>query len=118
MQECRSSIPGYPCITSHPYDCKCFVTSLDFTIDHPGGRADGGEESSDPDDITDASGEWDDVDDDLYEQRVNAWEAGNALDPDDDIVFDGGYRIPGTIYSRLFDYQKTGTYMHQSNGTA
>ena len=25
-----------------------------------------------------------------------------------DVVFDGGYRIPGDIYERLFDYQKTG----------
>ena len=25
-----------------------------------------------------------------------------------DVVFDGGYRIPGDIYARLFDYQKTG----------
>jgi len=27
-----------------------------------------------------------------------------------DVVFDGGYRIPGNIYERLFDYQKTGAH--------
>ena len=27
---------------------------------------------------------------------------------EEDVVFDGGYQVPGGIYSRLFDYQKTG----------
>lgn len=29
-------------------------------------------------------------------------------DIEEDVVFDGGYQVPGSIYSRLFDYQKTG----------
>lgn len=29
-------------------------------------------------------------------------------DMEDDVVFDGGYQVPGSVYSRLFDYQKTG----------
>lgn len=29
-------------------------------------------------------------------------------DMEEDVVFDGGYQVPGGIYSRLFDYQKTG----------
>ena len=31
---------------------------------------------------------------------------------EDDVVFDGGYQVPGSVYSRLFDYQKTGTLLH------
>ena len=26
-----------------------------------------------------------------------------------EVTFDGGFRLPGSIYNRLFDYQKTGT---------
>jgi len=29
-------------------------------------------------------------------------------DMEDDVVFDGGYQVPGSIFGRLFDYQKTG----------
>jgi hypothetical protein len=25
-----------------------------------------------------------------------------------DVCFDGGFKVPGDIYNRLFDYQKTG----------
>jgi hypothetical protein len=25
-----------------------------------------------------------------------------------EVSFDGGFRVPGSIYNRLFDYQKTG----------
>ncbi len=31
---------------------------------------------------------------------------------EDDVVFDGGYQVPGSVYRSLFDYQKTGTLMH------
>lgn len=31
---------------------------------------------------------------------------------EDDVVFDGGYQVPGSVYSRLFDYQKTGMLLH------
>lgn len=36
--------------------------------------------------------------------------AAVALDDDvmADVEFDGGFRVPGDIYHRLFDYQKTG----------
>ena len=27
---------------------------------------------------------------------------------EEDAVFDGGFRVPGGIFTRLFDYQKTG----------
>ena len=30
-------------------------------------------------------------------------------DMEEDVVFDGGFQVPGSIYNRLFDYQKTGT---------
>lgn len=33
---------------------------------------------------------------------------GSGVNGLPDVVFDGGYRIPGDIYARLFDYQKTG----------
>ena len=29
-------------------------------------------------------------------------------DTEEDVFFDGGYQVPGSIFSRLFDYQKTG----------
>lgn len=32
--------------------------------------------------------------------------AGEELPPDAE--FDGGFKVPGNIFSRLFDYQKTG----------
>lgn len=30
-------------------------------------------------------------------------------DESEDVVFEGGFRVPADIYNRLFDYQKTGT---------
>jgi hypothetical protein len=39
------------------------------------------------------------------EPGLRRGDEGGALP---DVVFDGGYRIPGNIYARLFDYQKTG----------
>ena len=33
---------------------------------------------------------------------------------EEDVVFDGGYQVPGSIYSRLFDYQKTGSSCAQA----
>ena len=29
-----------------------------------------------------------------------------------EVSFDGGFRVPGSIYNRLFDYQKTGKPPH------
>lgn len=29
-------------------------------------------------------------------------------EPPPDAEFDGGFKVPGTIFNRLFDYQKTG----------
>ncbi|KAK9811155.1 hypothetical protein WJX73_007203 [Symbiochloris irregularis] len=73
--------------------------------------------SSDDDDL-DISGEWDDADDDIYEQRraryldvreaARIQEDGTAAPDAPDVQYDGGYRIPANIYDRLFDYQKTG----------
>lgn len=41
-----------------------------------------------------------------------AGEGDNAGAPDEDVLanveFDGGLRVPGEIYNRLYDYQKTG----------
>lgn len=92
----------------------------------------------------DDEAEFDDVDEDLYAQRLARYEqqqrerqkliqqrqqrlqagleeeavaqddsvrAGVALPVDDlheDVVFDGGFKVPGSIYGRLFDYQRTG----------
>ena len=38
---------------------------------------------------------------------------GNEEDAED-IEFDGGFRIPADIYSRLFDYQKTGEHIQDT----
>ena len=32
-------------------------------------------------------------------------------EPEPDAEFDGGFKVPGDIFSRLFDYQKTGWYL-------
>lgn len=44
--------------------------------------------------------------------RVQQWEESRegveAADQEGDAVFDGGFRVPGNVYDRLFDYQKTG----------
>lgn len=44
--------------------------------------------------------------------RVRQWEESRegvaADDQEGDAVFDGGFRVPGNVYDRLFDYQKTG----------
>ncbi|KAL3138902.1 hypothetical protein ABBQ32_005724 [Trebouxia sp. C0010 RCD-2024] len=57
----------------------------------------------------DPLGEYDDADEDLYEQRRHKYARGyDNQDMEEDVVFDGGYQVPGGIYSRLFDYQKTG----------
>lgn len=42
---------------------------------------------------------------------VSAGSSGSARDELDvmaDVCFDGGFKVPGDIYNRLFDYQKTG----------
>lgn len=44
-----------------------------------------------------------------YSQADDDCNAGyDNQDTEEDVVFDGGYQVPGSIYSRLFDYQKTG----------
>jgi hypothetical protein len=44
--------------------------------------------------------------------RVRQWEESSegvaAADQEGDAVFEGGFRVPGNVYDRLFDYQKTG----------
>lgn len=88
-------------------------------------------------DVEDLAGEFDDADEDMYRQRqvackhrlkkkkaddgeVDADEKEEDAEADDDedsdseedeedyVVFEGGLKIPTTIYDRLFDYQKTG----------
>uniref|UniRef100_A0A061RWX5 DNA excision repair protein ERCC-6 n=2 Tax=Tetraselmis sp. GSL018 TaxID=582737 RepID=A0A061RWX5_9CHLO len=58
-------------------------------------------------------GDYDDEDDDAFDERVELYlddagreeaEAGSR----EDVEFDGGYKIPGTVWERLFEYQKTG----------
>ena len=70
-------------------------------------------------------GDFDDADEDLYEERrkkvrhlqqsaaaaaSQAAEAGgdNAEPAEEDVVFDGGFKLSNSIYNKLFDYQKTG----------
>ncbi len=47
-----------------------------------------------------------------YAARVRQWEESDeglvAAEHEGDAVFEGGFRVPGTVYGRLFDYQKTG----------
>ena len=38
--------------------------------------------------------------------------AGEGADVLAEVSFDGGFRVPGSIYNRLFDYQKTGKPPH------
>ena len=63
-------------------------------------------------DKLDASGRLDDLDDEAFERRTVAArfdsDAGNDPDGFDDVVFQGGYKIPSYIYEKLFDYQRTG----------
>ena len=60
----------------------------------------------------DLAGEWDDADQDLYDQRIARARAAMAEEAsvasEEDAAFDGGFKVPGSIFSRLFDYQKTG----------
>ena len=61
---------------------------------------------------TDLAGEWDDADPDLFDQRISRVKAAMAeeagMSHEEDAVFDGGFKVPGSIFGRLFDYQKTG----------
>ena len=61
------------------------------------------------DDKTDARGVHDDLEDDTFVQRqvASQFEQGDTKE-EQDVIFQGGYRIPGYIYSKLFDYQRTG----------
>lgn len=48
-------------------------------------------------------------------------QAADSLDEADEdllaeVSFDGGFRVPGRIYNRLFDYQKTGKKRHLDLG--
>ena len=59
-----------------------------------------------------SAGEYDDADPVAYENRVQAYRDSNSRlavsDESEDVVFEGGFRVPADIYNRLFDYQKTG----------
>lgn len=53
--------------------------------------------------------------------QAAAEEAGEGeedVEKPPDVVFEGGFRIPGDLYGRLFDYQKTGKglgFMHKGS---
>jgi hypothetical protein len=59
------------------------------------------------------AGEYDDADPVAFENRMQAYRDSNSRlavsDESEDVVFEGGFRVPADIYNRLFDYQKTGT---------
>jgi hypothetical protein len=59
------------------------------------------------------AGEYDDADPVAYENRMQAYRDSHSTlaisDESEDVVFEGGFRVPAAIYNRLFDYQKTGT---------
>ncbi len=61
--------------------------------------------------LVDKRGVRDDMDDETYHMRQVATRmAGDEDDNGDeveDVTFQGGYRIPGDIYAKLFDYQRT-----------
>lgn len=90
---------------------KRTVTLSRHPIDGEGGNE--GEEQD-----LDVVGKRDDTDDAAYERRIRAVaEANEAHEEEDlksdnddsvDVTFEGGFTIPGTIFSKLFDYQKTG----------
>lgn len=70
------------------------------------------EEVADEEDCADLTGEFDDADAEAYENRVQAYKDSHSAlamsDESEDVVFEGGFRVPADIYNRLFDYQKTG----------
>ena len=48
-----------------------------------------------------------------YEQYLRSQAAADAARDESeekvpDVVFEGGFRIPGELYNKLYDYQKTG----------
>ncbi|KAK9837571.1 hypothetical protein WJX74_000576 [Apatococcus lobatus] len=64
-------------------------------------------------DETDADlmGDEDDADDDQFEQRLKRHRRKQQLleqEQQEDVVYDGGFRIPGDLHDRLLDFQKTG----------
>lgn len=84
-----------------------------------------GSGEGDSDEDLDVEAEFDDVDEDLYLQRCRRYkklrvqQTAAAPNPEggtstsgsssnDDIVFDGGMRVPAFLYEKLFDYQRTG----------
>ena len=79
-----------------------------------------------PAEVTDDPlGDFDDADEDLYEERRKkvhrlqqssaaaasqaAEASSDVTEPtEEDVVFDGGFKLSNSIYNKLFDYQKTG----------
>ncbi|WPT17739.1 DNA excision repair protein CSB [Picochlorum sp. SENEW3] len=67
-----------------------------------------GNHSDDLDDKIDARGQHDDMDEETFQKRqVAAKYSAEDTAGAQDVVFQGGYRIPEYIYSKLFDYQRT-----------
>lgn len=83
---------------------------------------------SSDDDVMDLSGEWDDADDDLYGQRRARWDEKQRAERAErsqsrqastsDVEFEGGYKLPLSIYEKLFDYQQTGMHSVSAHDTA
>eukprot|EP00889_Picochlorum_renovo_P005760 jgi/Picre1/32790/NNA_008121.t1 len=67
-----------------------------------------GNHSDDLDDKIDARGQLIDMDEETFQKRqVAAKYSAEDTAGAQDVVFQGGYRIPEYIYSKLFDYQRT-----------
>ena len=77
-------------------------------------------DDDDDDDVADLTGNFDDADEVMFQQRQaihqknmkkqrdNVNLAESAEENEVDVVFQGGYRISASLYDKLFDYQKTG----------
>jgi len=57
--------------------------------------------------LVDKKGHTDDLDDGAFHARQMAVSAASLEDEQQDVTFQGGYKIPVDIYSKLFDYQRT-----------
>lgn len=58
-------------------------------------------------DLVDKGDHADDLDDGAFHARQMAANAASLEDTQQDVLFQGGYKIPVDIYSKLFDYQRT-----------
>jgi SNF2 family DNA or RNA helicase len=73
------------------------------------GVVDSNDDDDDDDDEDYIDGEDDDLRDleDISDDLVSSDSEDDSGPPPEDVVFDGGYRCPGFVYSKLFSYQQT-----------